>query len=122
MVRPSSSMTDKLLVLANINRDTAFQPLVAPSGNEFQSEHTINIVGRTFSVCIHTYTHFDYSKCISPCLLSSFKMVAEEGLEPSCPRERQILSLLCMPFHHSAIQMVPQEGLEPPSSNYALTG
>ena len=29
-------------------------------------------------------------------------LVAEEGLEPSRPFEQQILSLPCLPFHHSA--------------------
>src|SRR5258705_4984285 len=28
-------------------------------------------------------------------------VVGEEGLEPSRPCDRQILSLLCLPFHHS---------------------
>ena len=39
-------------------------------------------------------------------------MVRETGLEPVCPCERQILSLLCIPFHHSRI-LVPRAGLEP---------
>jgi hypothetical protein len=28
-------------------------------------------------------------------------LVPEAGLEPACPCGRQILSLLCLPFHHS---------------------
>jgi hypothetical protein len=30
-------------------------------------------------------------------------MVPEAGLEPACPIEREILSLLCIPFHHSGV-------------------
>ena len=44
-------------------------------------------------------------------------LVRETGLEP-VRIKRQILSLLCLPFHHSR-QLAPQEGLEPPTQ--ALT-
>ena len=33
-------------------------------------------------------------------------MVPEAGLEPACPCRRQILSLLCLPFHHSGVGYV----------------
>ena len=38
-------------------------------------------------------------------------VVAAEGLEPPSPSGRQILSMLCMPFHHAAI-LVIETGLD----------
>jgi hypothetical protein len=42
-------------------------------------------------------------------------MVPEAGLEPACPFEREILNLLCIPFHHSGILVLPP-GIEPGST------
>jgi hypothetical protein len=48
--------------------------------------------------------------CIEPDHRSSlfvlFKVVADAGFEPASPNGREILSLLCIPFHQSAILLL----------------
>lgn len=50
-----------------------------------------------------TYAKRRKPLCFTGCaaLLPTFQLVPEEGLEPSRPRERQILSLLRLPLRHS---------------------
>jgi len=58
--------------------------------------------------------------CIIHYTNASKNLVPEAGLEPA-RHKREILSLLCLPFHHPGETVVPLDRIELPIDDYKST-